>query len=155
MYKRYKKKQITKKRAYAVILLVTYITVVLFFTLLGRRSLESHRFGPDLVTYYTALFNGNTDIDIIELMLNVLMFVPIGLLACFAFKRYKLLLSIVVGFGVSVFIELFQLLLKSGYVSMTDIIHNTLGTFLGALLGVVIILIIRIVGMVRLKVAKR
>lgn len=155
MYKRYKKKLITKRRAFAIVLSASYITVVLFFALLGRRSLEYHRFGPDVVSYYTTLFSGSGDVDTTELMLNVLMFVPIGVLSCFIFKRCKVLLSTSVGLCLSICIELFQFLLRSGYVSITDVIHNTLGTFLGALLGVIIISIIRIASMVRLKVAKR
>lgn len=146
MYKRYKKKLITKNRAYAVTLLVTYITIVLFFTLLGRRSLEYHRFGLDIVSYYTELFSGNGNVDITELILNILMFVPIGVLTCFVFERYKVFLPVTIGLCVSVFIELLQYLLRSGYVSATDVIHNTLGALIGGLLGIAVICVVKIVG---------
>ena len=149
MYKRYKKKLITINKAIVVVMLVTYITAVLFFTLLGRRTLEYYRFGPDVVSYYTALFGGSNDVDITELLLNILMFIPIGLLACLVFKRYRVFCSVCIGLCVSVFIELFQFLLRSGYVSATDVIHNTLGTLLGALLGLAIILVSKRAGVFR------
>lgn len=146
MNKRYKEKLITKHRALAIVLLVSYITVVLLFTLLGRRSLEYHRFGLDIVSYYTELFSGNGNVDITELILNILMFVPIGLLTCFVFERYKVFLPVTIGLCVSVFIELFQYLLRSGYVSATDVIHNTLGAFVGGLLGITVICVVKIAG---------
>ena len=71
MYKRYKKKLITINKAIVVVMLVTYITAVLFFTLLGRRTLEYYRFGPDIASYYSALFGGSGDVDITELLLNM------------------------------------------------------------------------------------
>lgn len=142
VYKRYKKELLDKGRAIAIALLVAYITVVLFFTVLGRRTLDYYRFGPDVSSYYTELFSGSGTIDITELWLNILMFVPLGVLSCFVFSRFKVFIATATGCCLSIVIELMQLLFRSGYVSLTDVIHNTLGALLGGLLGVFIIFVI-------------
>lgn len=141
VYKFYKKNKLDKCRAIAVVILVTYITIVLFFTVLGRRTLDYYRFGTGVISYYTELFSGSTTINITELLLNILMFVPIGVISCFPFKRFKIFCAGAIGLGVSILIEGLQFLFKNGYVSLTDIIHNTLGALIGGLLAIVIITI--------------
>ena len=66
-----------------------------------------------------------------ENILNVLLCVPIGFLAgCglrgMAFKKVLLL-----GGGLSIFIELLQFILKKGFCEVDDIIHNVLGCIIG------------------------
>ena len=146
LYKRFKKDSLEKSRAIAIFLLVFYTTIVLFFTVLCRRTLEYYRFGPDMVSYYTALFEGSAEINMIELWLNILMFVPIGILSCFVFRKLRMFWAVAIGLCTSLVIELLQLVFRSGFVSSTDFIHNTLGAVLGGLLGIVVILIIKIIG---------
>lgn len=140
--RKYKKQQFNKTKSVGIILLVAYTTVVLFFTVLGRRTLEYYRFGTDAISYYTNLFSGQGETDFIELWLNILMFVPIGVLGCFIFEKCKVLWTGITGFCISIFIELLQLLLRSGFVSLTDIIHNTIGTLIGSIFTIIIILIV-------------
>lgn len=139
VYKFYKKNKLDKCRAIAVVVLVTYITIVLFFTVLGRRTLDYYRFGPGIASYYTDLLSGNTAIDIIELLINIFIFVPIGMISGILFKKLKIFWAVAVGLCTSLAIEFLQLLLRNGFVSLTDVIHNTLGTFIGGLLAIVII----------------
>ena len=139
MYRRYKKNIATKRKALSVVALVFCITFVLFLALFGRRSLDYYRFGQGVLSYYTALFNGGV-VDIKELVLNILIFVPIGVFGYFCVDRLKVLFGTMVGFGVSVFIELFQFLLRSGYTSVVDVIHNTVGALLGSLLCAIVVL---------------
>ncbi len=138
-YKLYKKNKIVKNKAIVAVLLVVYISLVLFFTVLGRRTLEYYRFGMDVISYYSGLFNGDVSVDITELLLNVLMFVPMGSLTCVLFSRFKVLWAFVVGMCISLFIEIAQLLLRNGFVSLTDVIHNTLGALLGGVLTFIIV----------------
>lgn len=140
-YKLYKKNKLDKYRSISVVILVTYITIVLFFTVLGRRTLDYYRFGPGIASYYTDLLSGSTTINITELLLNILMFVPIGVISCFLFKRFKIFCAGAIGLGVSILIEGLQFLFRNGYVSLTDIIHNTIGALIGGLLAIVIITI--------------
>ncbi len=133
VYKQYKKKKIKKRRAVAIEMLVIYITFVLFLAVLGRRSLDYYRFSTDVLTYYTQLFSNPSAVDMPELVLNIAVFVPIGMIACFVVYKHKVLWAVLIGFTTSLVIELSQLLFRCGYVSGVDIIHNTLGTLIGAL----------------------
>lgn len=145
VYKLYKKNKINKIKAFAVVGLVLSTTFVVFLAVLGRRSLDYYRFGPEIVPYYSALFSGGM-VDIKELLLNIVVFVPIGFLAYAVFYKHKLIWATLFGLIVSAFIELSQLVLKCGYVCFVDVIHNTLGALLGGLLGILVVLIIKIIG---------
>lgn len=133
VYKLYKKERIKKRHAVAIELLVIYITFVLFLAVLSRRSLDYYRFSTDVSTYYTQLFSNPSVVDMSELVLNIAVFVPIGMIVCFVVDKHKVWWAVLVGFTTSGVIELSQLLFRCGYVSGVDIIHNTLGALIGAL----------------------
>lgn len=139
LYKQYKKNKIEKKKAIAIEVLVVYITFVLFLAVLSRRSLDYYRFGMGAVDYYFLLFSCSSEVDLTEFILNIAVFVPVGVLACMVFAKQKLIKAVFVGFCLSSVIELSQLVLKCGYTSGVDIIHNTLGTLVGALLSLLVI----------------
>lgn len=76
--------------------------------------------------------------DRIERVANVLLFVPFGLLLAGLLPRGRRAWAILIAIGVSVVIEVGQLLfLPSRYPSVTDIVTNSLG----ATIGVVIVLL--------------
>jgi len=139
LYKQYKKNKIEKEKAIAIEALVVYITFVLFLAVLSRRSLDYYRFGMGAVDYYYLLFSCSSEVDLTEFILNIAVFVPVGVLACMAFGKQKLIRAVFVGFCLSFVIELSQLVLRCGYVSGVDVIHNTLGTLVGALLSLLVI----------------
>ena len=69
--------------------------------------------------------------DLIEVLLNIALFVPIGLLlGGIGFKTKKVLLS---GICLSGIIEVSQFAFCKGLCETDDLIHNTLGAFLGYL----------------------
>lgn len=69
--------------------------------------------------------------DLIEVLLNIALFVPIGLLlGGLGFKTKKILLS---GICLSGIIEVSQFAFCKGLCETDDLIHNTLGAFLGYL----------------------
>lgn len=71
----------------------------------------------------------------LQILANVLIFVPLGyLLALLVGWR-----AVPAGAGFSVLIELLQLLTHRGMFEFDDMIHNSLGTFLGAALAVLIL----------------
>ena len=139
LYKRCKKNKIEKKKAIAIEVLVVYITFVLFLAVLSRRSLEYYRFGMGVCEYYLSLFRYRTDVDMLELVLNIAVFVPVGAISYMAFYRLKLIKAVLTGFCLSSVMELSQFVLRCGYVSGVDIIHNTLGAVIGALLSLLVI----------------
>ncbi|MBR2716068.1 MAG: VanZ family protein [Ruminococcus sp.] len=145
VYKLWKKNRITKNKALAIQLLVMYVTVVLFLTVLCRRTLEYHRFGVDVVSYYSSLFCGTGEVDVTELVLNIGLFIPVGFLSCYVFSKYKIICAVLFSAFLSSMIELSQYVLRNGYVSFTDVIHNTVGSLLGAVLMALLILIHKII----------
>ena len=64
-------------------------------------------------------------------VLNVIMFVPIGLLLGLGLRKMTWKRVLLIGLGVSVSIELLQLFFKRGLCEMDDVIHNVLGCVLG------------------------
>lgn len=79
----------------------------------------------------------------IELFANLAVFIPFGFFLCEFFastKRFgawrRIGLSSLTAFGLSLCIELLQLFLKVGVFEVTDLVLNTMGGVIGALLSV-------------------
>ena len=66
-----------------------------------------------------------------EIILNVLLFVPIGFLAGCGLERMTFKKVLFLGGGLSVFIELLQFIFKKGFCETDDVIHNVLGCIIG------------------------
>lgn len=70
-----------------------------------------------------------------EILLNILLYVPLGYLLPFVWpKLEKKRLVVPIGFLCSCATELTQLLFRLGWCELDDIVGNTLGCFLGCLL---------------------
>jgi len=78
------------------------------------------------------LGRGITDYVITEVLGNVALFVPLGFLLPLLWKKQeKLWAMLVTCVGISVFIELVQLLIPQRATDIDDVIMNTLGALLG------------------------
>jgi VanZ family protein len=67
-----------------------------------------------------------------DVFLNILLFVPIGICAPFGFRgRWRFVFAILLGCGLSFFVEYLQGWLPSRVSSVSDLMSNTLGTMLG------------------------
>ena len=78
-------------------------------------------YGKD--SYFLEMFGEN--------ILNVLLFVPTGLLARYGLQGMTLKRVLFFGGGLSVFIELLQFIFKKGFCETDDVIHNVLGCIIG------------------------
>ena len=92
----------------------------------------------DLFWSWRAVFRGSREM-LKEDILNIMLLLPLGGLLPFAFDKkirwwQGLLCGIVVSFG----IEILQLVLKRGLFELDDIINNSLGCMMGAVLGSVV-----------------
>ena len=106
---------------------LTYLLMVLCFTILFREEKDVAQISMIPIWEYASL---NYKL-IAESILNVLLFVPLGFLAGAAIKGRKLLRTIGLCCCISVTIELLQLITKRGVCNIDDVIHNTLGCFIG------------------------
>lgn len=64
-------------------------------------------------------------------ILNVIMFIPLGLLLGCGFREMTWKKVLLIGFGISFSIELLQVFLKRGICETDDLIHNLLGCLIG------------------------
>ncbi len=104
-----------------------YLSVMLVITFFSRES--GSRQGVDLELFSTWGINARNNALVIE---NVLLFIPYGFLANWAFEWTKRFLGcFLLGAGTSLAIEFSQLVTGRGYFQIDDILTNTLGTLIG------------------------
>ena len=68
---------------------------------------------------------------IVENIMNVVVFIPIGFLLGLCFNKQKCWSILLMGAGISLSIEVLQLFLRRGYSELDDVMHNTLGCLIG------------------------
>lgn len=104
-----------------------YIFFILCTTILFRDKKEEIRYILYPLWSYCVLDNKL----LAEIILNVLLFMPIGFISGIVFNNANIIK--VIGFGclLSLSIEIFQLLTMRGVCNIDDVIHNTLGCFIG------------------------
>ena len=73
-------------------------------------------------------------IDFSEMILNVLIFVPLGLYAGILFERWIFVKKLLLFFLISLIIEVLQFIFRLGVADITDIITNTLGGIIGSMI---------------------
>lgn len=108
--------------------LIVYMAFILCETLLSRKPFEGEHLQLELFWSYKVI-----DVQFKQMIGNVLLFIPVGLLLKLLGVSARLVLLI--GFTFSCSIELFQYLLKFGLCELDDVLHNTVGTLLGLFIG--------------------
>lgn len=115
----------TGLRYSAVLLLVEYIFLLFCSTVFFRtpgdtRQYDFHPFWsysrPDLF---------------VENIMNVVVFIPVGLLHGIAFKQMTWWKALLIGCSISVTIESLQSFFMRGFSELDDVMHNTLGCIVG------------------------
>lgn len=120
------------------ILLSEYVVLLYSSTFLLRDHVE--KCGPNFKLFwsYTAIQGGNEHI-LAESIMNVVVFIPLGMLLKIAFRSIRWWQMISVGCATSISIEILQFAFKRGYAETDDVIHNTLGCFIGY--GIIMIIL--------------
>lgn len=120
-----------KRRWYSHAFLIEYSYLVLCFTVICRPkgSLEQ----LFLIPFYDYTKN-EFGVMWVEMLLNVVMFVPIGILLPLCCKSIRWYHALLVGFVFSVIIESLQWTFRCGSCETNDLINNTLGTVIGYLM---------------------
>ena len=117
-------------RGIAGLLLTEYVVVILCSTVFFRPGTESrkHIFTP--FWSYNAIQEGKEEL-LVENIMNVMAFVPVGLLMGAGIKGLKWWHALYVGACLSVSIEILQFVFKKGFLEFDDVMHNTLGCMIG------------------------
>ncbi len=76
----------------------------------------------------------NGKIAFSEIIMNVVIFVPLGIYAGILFKRWSIGKKLFLFFLISLICEVFQFILNVGASDITDIINNTLGGIIGLMI---------------------
>ena len=108
--------------------LVAYILFILTETVIGRKP---GALRMELIPFWSY---SHPELRI-EIILNYLLFIPLGLLLYLSFRKKWGLKVVIFGFLLSTSIELIQLIFRIGLFEFDDIIGNTIGCFIGAAVG--------------------
>ena len=108
-------------------LLMGYAFLVLCTTIFYREETFEKRYYLQPLWSYCVLYNKL----LAQIIMNVTLFIPIGFFVGGALKRKHIWNTIGIGFVLSLFIELTQLITTRGVFNIDDIIHNTLGCAIG------------------------
>ena len=117
-------------------ILFCYIVLVYSNTVFFRKTTVDYIYNFQPFWSYEAIANGKESL-IVEHILNILLFIPIGFITGFVFASKRWWKVILFGFGISVSIEAMQFFFKKGFAEFDDVMHNTLGCLLGFLLFLV------------------
>lgn len=109
----------------AILLLVEYVFLLFCSTVIFRATGETRQYDfhpfwsydrPDLLT---------------ENIMNVVVFISVGLLLGIAFKTMTWWKVLLIGCGISVTIESLQFFFMRGFSELDDVMHNTIGGMIG------------------------
>lgn len=115
----------TGLRYTATLLLVEYIFLLFCSTVFFRTSGDTSQYDFHPFWSYSRpdLF--------VENIMNVIVFIPVGLLLGIAFKQMTWWKALLIGCGISAVIELLQFFLMRGFSEVDDVMHNTVGCLIG------------------------
>lgn len=126
-----KRGRITGGRAFFGVLLVFYLYLMYGSTVFTRTPNAVRQYNTDFLWEYRAMFANRSWYYAKQIGLNILMFVPIGVL--YPLWRGRRCFVSSMGFGLlcTLAIELMQLYFKCGMFEYDDIFNNMLGMFVG------------------------
>lgn len=118
-------------RLLALVLLTGYVAYILYVTVFGRTETAEVKYNLMPFWSYIATMRGE-GVNLMRVnFLNVVMFVPLGVLLWFEMRKQewrKMLMLLVL---LSSSIEVMQLVLKRGFCEFDDVFHNTVGGIIG------------------------
>lgn len=108
-----------------------YLFLILCSTIIYRDVSDTHviHFNP-FWSYYNNV--SNTFSILPEHIMNVLMFVPVGVSFALLLKKHVIIKAVIVGMFFSCFVESLQFVLYRGTSEIDDVLNNTFGCVIGA-----------------------
>lgn len=127
----------TGLRYSTVLLLIEYTLLLFCSTVIFRIAGEARRYDFHPFWSYRAIEEGRVEL-IPENIMNVVVFVPVGLLLSCVSQRLRWWIVLLIGFGISVSIEALQYFFHKGFSEFDDVFHNTLGCVIGIMIVAII-----------------
>ncbi len=116
----------------SVLLLLEYLFILYGSTVLFRETGVEHKYDLQPFWSYKAIEAGSMEL-LLENIMNVVVFVPLGFLLGLAFKIMTFSRVLLIGVSISISIETLQYVLMRGLSELNDVIHNTIGCLIGFL----------------------
>ena len=127
-----------KMRLFLAALFIAYVALILHETLLSRPPIFSGAYELNLFASYHRAMRAPSHLARIEvrnLILNVAMFVPMGILLPVVFPRLaKFYITLPIALAATIAIETAQFITHRGVFATEDILHNFVGATIGFLL---------------------
>lgn len=120
-----------KMKVFCGLFLIEYIFMILGTTVIFRKVLRKSRYN---ITPFWSYQENRNELFLPETIVNIFMFVPVGFLLGYIFKKKSWWQTIMIGVSISLLIEIVQFILKKGFSEFDDVFHNTLGCTIGYLL---------------------
>lgn len=114
----------------AGLLLIEYAGLIYCSTVIFRGTGKLQYDFMPLWSYFS-YFRGEDDRLLTENIMNMVVFVPVGVLLGAVFRSMSWKKVLVIGMCLSVGIEVLQFVFRKGFSEVDDVIHNTLGCMLG------------------------
>ena len=111
-------------------MIIEYIAMVLASTIGFRKTFEEYKY--QLTSFYSYHLPENSEPMFWQVLLNIILFVPIGLLFRGILKN--LWTVVICSCIFSICIETLQLVFRKGLCETDDVIHNTLGAAIGCMI---------------------
>ena len=131
-----------KRRTIGLLLLILYVILLFCITVFIRPIQDARLFNLVPFWSYQAFIEGQNAV-MAEKIVNVALFVPIGMLIPIAFSEIKWYSVLLISVLLSLLIEVTQFLFYRGYSEVDDIIHNSLGALIGCGIYCIIVGIIK------------
>ena len=112
------------------LLLIEAIFIIYSSTIIFRPGNYEDAYDFTPFWSYKAILDGDSFL-LAENMMNVVIFIPVGLLIGMGFPMWKWWKAIGLGCLISMSIELMQFTFRRGFCELDDVIHNTLGCAIG------------------------
>lgn len=107
-------------------ILLLYYSTVFFRHVTGKRDYDFTPFWS-----YISSMRGEVPNLILENIMNIVVFIPIGMLLGLTFFSMTWHRAMLIGASLSVGIEALQFLFMRGFAEFDDVMHNTLGCMIG------------------------
>lgn len=125
-------RKVEKVKLFVSVLLICYLVVVAGVVFLGRGGEYSKTASLLIFSSYREAWNSFSVIAWRNIILNIVMFIPLGILLPIWSDRFKSFKkTLVAGAGFTLFIELTQLFVGCGIFDLDDIFNNILGALIG------------------------
>lgn len=122
-------------QAIAGFLLAVFFCLLFSYCVFSRASGSEPRYNLELFWSWRWILAGNTR-TLAEVLLNVVLLVPVGVsLPILMNKKKAWWTGLLIGLGVSVCIEVMQLVTRRGLFEWDDMIHNSIGCMVGTFVG--------------------